>query len=184
MSSHDYAPKSIVGQVDRLTADVQRLDHGLTKTRDAVAVLLQRSQERRTAQPDWLNVEDPDVAEAMLLDTVTWVDIYGVHLGLSLDACWPWHPGAVALLLAAAQHYRAAYAGDVPRAVTEFLTSVLTAITRALKPIMRDCNDYEHIESGTGYTIHRDLLPQLAAWWVTDRSGVPPGLTPRITAAV
>jgi hypothetical protein len=141
----------------------------------------------RKGQPEWLECRDPETAEAILLGLEEWVRLYGRALGVAVFPCWPWHPQVVVLLLAAAEHHAAAYAGKVPRDVTDFLSRVLPVISKQALKVQdhAECNDYTHREPAdlTPYTVHVDLLPDLAEWWATSRHGRAPGLTPRLEAA-
>ena len=120
-SSHDAAVDSagtdrqdtvraVVGRVDRLEADLSKLNHTVTGLGSAVKGLLAQKQDQ-AAQPDWLTVDKPAVAQTMLLATVDWTERHGATLGLKVQPCWPWHPQLVAVLLAAAQHHHAVYHG-------------------------------------------------------------------------
>ena len=105
--------RAVVGRVDRLEADLAKLNRTVTGLGSAVKGLLAQKQEQ-AVQPDWLTVDKPAVAQAMLLATVDWTERYGATLGLKVQPCWPWHPQLVAVLLAAAQHHYAVYHGPSP----------------------------------------------------------------------
>ena len=105
--------RAVVGRVDRIEADLAKLSGTVTGLGNVVKSLLAQKQEQ-AKQPDWLSVDKPAVAEAMLLATAEWTDRYGATLGLRPQPCWPWHPHLVAVLLAAAQHHAAVYRGPEP----------------------------------------------------------------------
>ena len=174
--------RAVVGRVDRLEADLAKLDRTLTALSGAVKGLLAAKQEQ-AVQPDWLTVDKPAVAQAMLLAAVDWTERHGATLGLKVQPCWPWHPQAVAVLLAATQHHYAVYHGPSPVAVTDFLTRYLPAIAKQLREAQGNCREAIHLQNGDKYTVHRDQLPDLARWWATDRTGLAPGLTPARAAA-
>ncbi len=174
--------RAVVGRVDRLEADLAKLDRTVTGLAGAVKGLLAAKQEQ-AVQPDWQAVDDPAVAQTMLLAAVEWTEHHGATLGLKVQPCWPWHPQAVAVLLAAAQHHHAVYHGPSPVAVTDFLTRYLPAIAKQLREAQGNCREAIHLDAGQKYTVHRDQLPDLAAWWATDRTGLAPGLTPARAAA-
>ena len=174
--------RAVVGRVDRLEADLAKLDRTLSSLASAAKGLLATKQEQ-AAQPDWLTVDKPAVAQAMLLAALDWTDRHGATLELKVQPCWPWHPQAVAVLLAATQHHYAVYHGPSPVAVTDFLTRYLPAIAKQLREAQGSCREAIHLHAGQKYTVHRDQLPDLAAWWATDRTGLAPGLTPARSAA-
>src|SRR4051812_1438160 len=174
--------RAVVGRVDRVESDLTKLSSTVTGLSGAVKRLLTAEQER-SRQPEWLSVDKPAVAEAVLLATAEWTDRYGSTLGLRPQPCWPWHPHLVAVLLAAAQHHSAVYAGPSPVAVTDFLTRYLPAIAKQLRDAQGSCREAIHLDAGEKYVVHRDQLPDLARWWATDRAGLAPGLTPARAAA-
>src|SRR3954447_19380323 len=87
--------RAVIGRVDRLEADLSKLDRTVTGLGGAVKGLLAQKQDQ-AVQPDWLTVNKPAVAEAMLLAAADWTDRHGATLGLKVQLCWPWHPQAVA----------------------------------------------------------------------------------------
>src|SRR3954447_3812454 len=174
--------RAVVGRVDRLEADLAKLNHTLTGLGAAVKGLLTQKQDQ-AVQPGWLTVDKPAVAQAILLAAVDWTERHGATLGLKVQPCWPWHPQAVAVLLAATQHHYAVYHGPSPIAVTDFLTRYLPAIAKQLREAQGSCREAIHLHAGQKYTVHRDQLPDLARWWATDRTDLPPGLTPARAAA-
>jgi hypothetical protein len=174
--------RAVVGRVDRLEADLSKLNHTVAGLGSAVKGLLAQKQDQ-AVQPDWLTVDKPAVALTMLLATVDWTDRQGATLGLKVQPCWPWHPQLVATLLAAGQHHHAVYHGPSPIAVTDFLTRYLPAIAKQLREAQGSCREAIHLVAGEKYVVHRDQLPELARWWATDRAGLAPGLTPARAAA-
>jgi len=174
--------RAVVGRVDRLESDLAKLNVTVAGLGNAVKGLLAQKQEQ-AKQPDWLSVDKPAVAEAMLLGTLEWTERYGVTLGLKLQPCWPWHPHLVATLLAATQHYHAVYNGPAPIAVTDYLTRYLPAIAKQLREAQGSCREAIHLVAGEKFVVHRDELPSLARWWATDRAGLAPGLAPARASA-
>jgi hypothetical protein len=67
--------------------------------------------------------------------------------------------------------------------VSDLLTRWAPTLGRVVVPRDPYCSGYEHCPDGAPagqtWTVHRDLLPDYAAWWATDRTGLPPGLTAR-----
>lgn len=190
--------RRLVGRVDRIAAEVAVVTRELAQLKAAVKVILESRPEPggesaaaeapRKGQPEWLECRDPELAETILVGLEEWVRLYGQPLGVAVFPCWAWHPQVVVLLLAAAEHHAAVYQGKVPRDVTDFLSRVLPVIAKQALKVQdhAECNDYAHREPAdpTPYTAHVDLLPDLAEWWATNRQGRPPGLTPRLEAAV
>jgi hypothetical protein len=177
--------RAVVGRVDRVESDLAKLTSTVTGLNGAVKRLLTAEQEK-ARQPDWLAVDKPAVAEAMLMATADWADRYGTLLGLMPQPCWPWHAHLVAVLVAAAQHHAAIYAGPNPVAVTDYLTRHLPAIAKQLREGQGSCREAIHLDGrdkSEKYVVHRDQLPDLARWWATDRTGLAPGLTPARVAA-
>src|SRR5437764_12458632 len=85
--------RAVVGRVDRLEADLAKLDRTVTALSGAVKGLLAQKQ-AQAVQPDWLTVDKPAVAQTMLLAAVDWAERQGATLGLKVQPCWPWHPQA------------------------------------------------------------------------------------------
>ena len=139
--------RAVVGRVDRLEADLAKLNHTVTGLGGAVKGLLAQKQEQ-AVQPDWLTVDKPAVAQTMLLAAVDWTERHGATLGLKVQPCWPWHPQAVAVLLAATQHHYAVYHGPSPVAVTDFLTRYLPAIAKQLREAQGSCREAIHLAAG------------------------------------
>src|SRR3954470_14094331 len=88
--------RAVVGRVDRLEADLSKIDRTVSGLSGAVKGLLATKQEQ-AVQPDWLTVDKPAVAQSMLLAAVDWTERDGGILGLKVQPCWPWHPQAVAV---------------------------------------------------------------------------------------
>src|SRR3954467_10277388 len=174
--------RAVIGRVDRLEADLSKLNHTVAGLGSAVKGLLAQKQEQ-PVQPDWLTVDKPAVAQAVLLAAVDWAERHGATLGLKVQPCWPWHPQAVAVLLAATQHHYAVYHGPSPIAVTDFLTRSLPPIAKQLREAQGSCREAIHLAAGEKFVVHRDQLPDLARWWAADRTGLAPGLTTARVAA-
>src|SRR5947209_20358868 len=88
--------RAVIGRLDRIESDLAKLSSTVTGLSGAMKRLLAAEQER-ARQPDWLSVDKPAIAEAMLLATAEWTDRYGALLGLRPQPCWPWHPHLVAV---------------------------------------------------------------------------------------
>lgn len=127
--------------------------------------------------PDWLAVSDATEAWAILDEVIEWLDRIGRYEEIEPVPCWPWHPGAVALLQAAIRHWRAVYAGDSPKAVTDYLIEYLSAIQATLAEMLKDCSEREHHEGDKRYRADSTQLSQLAVWWTSGRDGLAPGLS-------
>jgi hypothetical protein len=182
--------------IDGLQRDVEAIGTDLKQTIAAVKVILDRptptdagggeAPPPAKGQPEWLECRDGELAEALLCGTDQWMTLYGDPFGPPLAPCWPWHPAAVVLLLAAAEQHQAAYAGKAAVAVTEFWTRFWPTIAAQVRKITdgAQCTGHGHREPGDRmeYAVHPDQLPDLAAWWATDRTGLPPGLTRRLEA--
>src|SRR3954451_2668317 len=174
--------RAVIGRVDRLEADLSKLNHTVTGLGGAVKGLLAQKQDQ-AGQPDLLTRDKPAIAQTMLLAAVDWTERHGATLGLKVQPCWPWHPQAVAVLLSATQHHYAVYHGPSPIAVTDFLPRSLPAIAKQLREAQGSCREAIHLAAGEKFVVHRDELPELARWWATDRDGLAPGLTPARAAA-
>jgi hypothetical protein len=184
--------RAVARQVDALKPRVSVLESKVDGLQRGMTVLLQRSEpeepeaeEQAAGQPDWIGCRDPDAARAMLTDTYRWLEDAGAHLGIVVTDCWPWHPKAIVLLLAAFTHYTAVYAGESSTAVTEFLTRYQEALEKRIRSAIGDeCNAESHKHAGGArYDYDLDRLEDVAIWWATDRTNLPPGLTPRMAVA-
>jgi len=175
----------------QVRADVARLTRATSALTDSVRKLPATGPGRPAAasgdaagegtagQRDWLSVTDPDTAVEWLLDVVDWWDRIGEVLVASAAPCWPWHPRAVVAALALKAHWDEAYAGDKAFPVSDLITRWVPTLGRHIVPKSDYCSDFGHdVDRRTTWRAHRDLLPEYAHWWVTDRTGTPPGLTP------
>jgi hypothetical protein len=148
-------------------------------------------EERKAAgQPDWFLNTKPEEAAA-------WLDAIGVYTDrvvryvikdqakLKLTACWPWHPRAVAELLASMCHYRAAHRGGIPTPVADLWRQWLDGTVDRVNGLLSDCafhHKAELVDTSTGqisreWTVDQAQLPAYLTWWCTsDREGIPPGL--------
>ena len=119
----------------------------------------------------WMTVTNPEVAAQWLTDTTTWLREVGSGHRLDLVPCWPLHPDVVAEVLALAETWQSAYAGN-PTDVAEWLTRWLPAAKDRIGQSLTRCQ--------VGHAIHRttyavvDLSPTaVAAWWTRDRATNP-----------
>jgi hypothetical protein len=190
--------RRLVGRVDRLVTEVGTIGRELAQVKAAIKVLLEggaggedgtEGEAKRKRQPEWIGCRDQPIALAILTETAEWVDGFGVPLGVPVKPCWPWHPTAVVVLLAAAQHHADVYRGKPAAPVTEYLTRVLPTVSVQVRKILAEteCNAHTHRVPGdpAQYAAHPDQLPDLAVWWATsDRAGLAPGLTRRLESAV
>jgi hypothetical protein len=182
--------RQLAGRVDAIGSrfeafhrkDWRELAGEVAACKRAIAKLAERDKEPE-GQPNWLEVAgDPAAAKGMLEAVADWVDGPAHHLGVRPTGCWPWHPQAVVILMAGAQHYRAAYAGENTLTVVELVTRYATAVhQRASEAIGDLCNASTHRigEAAFIYDTGWDVLERVAYWWATDREGLPPGLRPR-----
>lgn len=156
--------------VGMLTATVRKLPNQRQSTAPG----------EQTGQRDWLTVTDPAVAMEWLIEVTDWWDAVGVLLVAPGQPCWPWHPRAVTAALALQAHYVEAYGGAKAPPVSDLLIRWAPSLGHLVVPRDSECNRHEHQEAGRAWTVHRDQLPDYAHWWATERTGTPPGLTPRL----
>lgn len=181
--------RAVAGRVDKLEPAVRAVERKVDDLRKGLTVLLQEQRqepepEESAGQPDWLACRDPSAARAMLTDVYRWLEDTGAHLGIVVTDCWPWHPRAIVLLLAAYAHYTGVYAGDSATAVTDFHTRFQGLLETLIRKAIGDqCNAEAHIVGDAWFLYDLDRLEDVAIWWATDRTGLPPGLTPRMQLA-
>lgn len=161
--------------LDRVT----RATASLTETLRKLPAAGSSQEEDEEPQRDWLSVTDPEAAQAWLIEATGWWDQVGTLLVGEVVACWPWHPRSVAAALALQAHYTQAYADPRAVAVSDLLTRWSGALARMVSPRDVECTRHEHWQDGRAWSVHRDLLPDYASWWASDRTGIPPGLTVR-----
>jgi hypothetical protein len=186
-----HLARAIARRVDKLEPGLADAHRKLGKLTQGMAILLQaqENEQESEGQPDWLTCRDAAEARTILTETMDWVEECGRYLGVAPVECWPWHPPAVAVLLSGARHYRSAYAGESTVTVVDLLTRYLPAIHKQVPMAMREdtsrapCNGAIHREGEAPYSYDLERLDALAFWWATDRTGLPPGLRPRATAA-
>jgi len=216
----EQALRRLVEQVDRLDHQVEDLTalksdvDTHTRTLADLTDLLRRvtadgpaagggANEAEDADPpvmEWLTVTDPEVAVRFLNDLSVWVrDVFGRYVpgGSVLAPCWPWHPVAIAELLAC----QAAWIAAVhPKAPLEALAGwhdrwrpgTWHRVTKLLARCERDV-DHLHIEGSARHRFDLAYLDELAEWWATTHGagaepvepgvGLAPGLTLHLVAA-
>ena len=178
----------VVARQDDLETTLVQVRADLDRVTRATASLTETLRKLPTAdhqvgeeepQRDWLSVTDPEAAQAWLIEATGWWDQVGTLLVGEAIACWPWHPRSVAAALALQAHYAQAYADPRAAPVSDLLTRWASALARMVSPRDAECTRHEHWQDGRAWCIRRDLLPDYAAWWASDRTGTPPGLSPR-----
>ena len=173
------------GDVDRLTRATAALTETLRRltptppAADDPADDATAGEDGDAGQRDWLTVTDPDDAVAWLVEVTAWWDQVGEVLVGPSVACWPWHPRSVVAALALHAHHAQAYADPRAVAVSDLLTRWTPALGRLISPRDVECTRHEHLHDGRPWSVRPELLPEYAAWWATDRSGLPPGLVSR-----
>ena len=193
------ALKSDVDTHTRTLADLTDLLRRVTSSGQADG-----AAETEDADPpvmEWLTLTDPEVAVRFLNDLSVWVrDVFGRYVpgGSVLAPCWPWHPVAVAELLAC----QAAWIAAVhPKAPLEALAGwhdrwrpgTWHRATKLLARCERDV-DHLHIEGSARHRFDLAYLDELAEWWATTHGtagtepagaaiGLAPGLTLHLVAA-
>jgi hypothetical protein len=170
---------AIEGQFTRLERErLRALQGDIAAVKRAVERLV-TAKEAGDGQPDWIECRKPKVAEAMLQGIYEWTLTYAEPLGVDLIGCWPWHPAAVALLLAAKGHHGAVMAGDRAADVTDYLVRMVPSVGKRIREIASKCNDDQHKRGQAAFRYDVDHLAGLAWWWATtDRRDLPPGLSP------
>lgn len=168
---------ALEGQFTRLEREKLRALQGeIAAVKRAVARLVE-ARGSGGGQPDWLACRDPQVAEELLLEVAAWTTDYAIPLGADVPGCWPWHPAAVAILLAASRHYVATMAGDAESLVTDYLVRILPAVGARVRSVASVCHEEKHYVGNAGFAYDTDYLVDLARWWATDRLGLARGLT-------
>jgi hypothetical protein len=175
--------RAVARRVDKMEPRLGTVERQLGKVAQGLAIVNQREQKTPAGQPDWLGCRNPDQAKAILSTARAWLEDVGPVVKLDAPGCWPWHPRAVVLVVAASAHYRAAYAGDSAVTVTDYLTRYANALRTALVgSIDSECAGPSHAEGEARYLYDVDRLDALAIWWSTSREGLPPGLRPAVAA--
>lgn len=129
-------------------------------------------------QRDWFAVPSVDVGLQWLEELSGWLDrVWRWMVTEPLPQCWPWHPAAVAELLAIQAQWEAVYAANVPSGVVDVLGRWLPGAKSRVLGELRACNQYLHRGN---QQVDREAVPALVEWWVTSREGDPPGLTPTL----
>jgi hypothetical protein len=168
---------AIEGQMSRLERERLRAIDGRIAGNTRAIELLVAAQGSGDGQPDWLACRDPQVAEEWLLQVAAWTADYAEPLKADLPGCWPWHPAAVAILLAASRHHAAVMAGDAESLVTDYLVRILPSVGARVRAVASTCHEEKHYVGNAGFAYDTDRLVDLARWWATDRLGLALGLT-------
>jgi hypothetical protein len=177
---------AVAARVDGLEVTVESHTRDLKATRDeleshtrSIAGVVKKLGEKPKGDPqlDWLRVDDPDTAMELINYATRWADRFLTDLEAPMTTCFPWHPVLMVEVIALANQYRASWEKG-PGAVSEFMARWLPTFRDRARGYRGDCNAHEHHTSqGAKYRAQRELLPDYAHWWATDRRGDPPGLT-------
>jgi hypothetical protein len=168
---------AIEGQFSRLEREKLRAIQGDIAAVKRSLALLVAARGSGDGQPDWLACRDPQVAEELLLQVAAWTTDYADPLETDLPGCWPWHPAAVAILLAASRQHAAVMAGDAESLVTDYLVRILPSVGARVRAVASTCHEEKHYVGNAGFAYDTDYLVELARWWATDRLGLARGLT-------
>jgi hypothetical protein len=153
---------AIEGQFTRLERErLRALQGDIAAVKRAVERLV-TAKDAGDGQPDWIECRKPKVAEAMLQGVHEWTLTYAEPLGVDLIGCWPWHPAAVALLLAAKGHHGAVMAGDRAADVTDYLVRMVPSVGKRIREIAGRCNDDQH---GSAPHRWRPTGTTSTTWW-------------------
>jgi hypothetical protein len=183
--SHDTRLTGLAGDVTALgrgvadlTAQIRRTTGGLPQPRNGSAPGSPSSGAtgsdggEEEGQPDWVAVDDPDLAREWLTGLAQWTDTVLRTHGVRLNAsCWLLHPDVVAELLALRADRDAAYTGDRPTLVSEWLARWLPGAADRVATALAACiTERGHRHQGSTYDATGLDPASVATWWTTDRA--------------
>lgn len=162
-------------------SDIEALGRGLAALTATVRDLSSRSATGEETEPgtrDWLTVSDCAAATEWLADVSGWVgSVWTVLDGRALPQCWPIHPRTVADLLVLQDVYAAAFVQESPVPAADLFTRWHPEASRRIRTDLGRCTAGTHVLRGDHHAqFNPAALPAVAGWWVTDRTGTPPGL--------
>jgi hypothetical protein len=154
--------------------------------------LSQLAEKKAKGQRNWFRVKEADTAAKWLTELQEWLDTEFVYIAVRVPACWPWHPAAVADLLALQDHYNEAYKGSTAASVTDLWARALDATKKRLAEpevlgrcavdlaadewVHKHCRDLGSGKKNIDAAGTTALIPTYAAWWV---SGKDPAVEPQ-----
>ena len=130
---------------------------------------------------EWLTVTDPELAIGWLNRLQQWIrDVWNHYTPVT--RCWPWHPHAIAELLACQAAWSAASAAEAPPDALatwhdRWRPSTATRVGKVLTGCERTGG--LHVIGITRWTFDPACLDEIAEWWATThgRTAQAPGLT-------
>ncbi len=202
-TTEDATPLArLATQVDRIERELAGLEslridiahHGSALRRLAEATRTQATAARVGAgkpsgeeggPPEWVTVTDPQTAVGWLNEAWMWVERVWSHYR-PIPPCWPWHPSAVAELLACRQSWLAVTTtGASADGLSNWHDRWRPGAEHRLAKTLSACAriEGEHVDGATRWTADPAGLDELAVWWATTHGATPaPGLTPLGTA--
>jgi hypothetical protein len=122
-------------------------------------------------QRDWMTVTDPVPAAQWLDELATWTtDVLAPHDAAPAAICWPLHPDVVAELMALQADRDAAYDGDRPTPVSEWLARWLPSASQRIGASLAHCiAERGHHADGRTYDATVLDLASVAGWWTEHR---------------
>lgn len=181
----DAALRGLARQVDGLQGqlatqgdEITNVQKALRTITDALTDLSRRSIREagrgRSApadtepSPEWLTITNEDVAVVVLDDLGWWLPNVWNHYGVVPSPCWPYHPAAVAELVACRSAWLDAIAESAkPNALADWHE-------RYRRPLADRIPKYITCAAAAGghegpdgarYTASEVDLPKVAAWW-------------------
>jgi len=193
----DAAVTRLAGQVDRIqhdVLDIPRLRADIeahSRTLADLAELIRRlrtagaptgasaieADEENEPAPEWLTVDDPELAVRWLADLDQWTrDVWMRYQ--QLPPCWPWHPSVVAELLVC-QHLwaNAAMPGSGPDALAAWHDRWRPGAAHRTTRVMAACEragGFHVAQTGARWAVDQTVLDELALWWATTHGSTPP----------
>ena len=198
----DPSVAGLAAQVDRIRLEVAALAtagavvrtdvESHTRTLTDLSDLLRRvttadsgtaDDDEPETRPEWMTVTDPGAAVNWLTGLSIWVrDVYAQYA--PIPGCWPWHPPAVAELLACHAPWAAAVAAEAaPDTIANWHDRWRPGTQHRLDDMLAGCQRARglHVEGAARYDYDPAYLDEYAAHWAGshDPAGnAAPGLTP------
>lgn len=179
---------TVAGSGARVREDVESHNRTLSDLSDLLRRVTSTGRpaepddEAEPGVPEWMTVTDAGLAVAWLTGLTAWVrDVYARYS--PLPACWPWHPHAVAELLACHGVWTSAVLPDAaPEAIAGWHDRWRPGTERRLDDVLAGCQRARglHVEGASRFDVDPAYLDEYAEHWATTHDPAAtgaPGLT-------
>jgi hypothetical protein len=152
-----------------------------------VAELVAEAEDEKRRRASWFDVTDRDVATRQLEGLADWLaQVYLRYPDAKLPPCWAWHPDVVEELSWLARAWFQAFRGKTaePFRQADWHDRYRPGVAKRIGDSHGRCSVRQHVAPDGEEYLRRtprvalaERRPDIAAWWTTDRLGLPPSAT-------